>query len=89
MAKTRYLQGSYMDRMLQGQEASDTSLTPAERKAIQALRRLAASWPASLTLFSNSGGLEVHHTKEFLQDPIASSPVADIDGIRNDGGDRT
>jgi hypothetical protein len=81
--------GSYLARMLKGQEVNTEHLTPEERKAISALRALAKRWPASLTLFSNSGSLEVHRTKEFLQDPIASSPIAGIDGIRNDGGDRT
>jgi hypothetical protein len=78
-----------MERMLKGQEVNDETLTAVERKAIQSLRALAKKWPHSLTLFSNSGALEVHHTEEFLRDPIASSPVADIYGIHNDGGDRT
>jgi hypothetical protein len=73
-----------------GQEIHDEALTPEEAKAIRALTSLAKRWPRSLTLFSNSGGLEVHHTKDFMQDPISSSPVADLYSlIPNDGGDRT
>jgi hypothetical protein len=76
-------------RLQRGQTLNDDNLTPVERRVIAQLKSLAARWPHSLTLFSNSGSLEVHHTAEFLQDPISSSPVADVYGIPNDGGDRT
>ena len=75
--------------------ASD-DLTTEERAAIAALRRLAKRWPASLTLVSMDGGLQVVRTdayhaingREFLPGPERQEAcvVADIDGILNDGG---
>ena len=79
-----------LDAIMRSQDIHDEALTPAEVRAIRALRALARIWPRSLTLFSNSGSLEVHHTEEFMKDPISSSPVADLYTlIPNDGGDRT
>jgi hypothetical protein len=75
--------------LMRGQEVNDENLTAQERKAISDLKSLAKRWPRSLTLFSNSGTLEVHRTQEYLKDPVASPPAADIYGIPNDGGDRT
>ncbi len=72
------------------------ALTDEERKAIAALKRLAARWPDSLTLFSWSGSLVVFKTDEW-QDFGALGPtdgnagdyiVDSIHGIPNDGGDQ-
>lgn len=72
---------------------ADFDLSPEERKAIAALKRLAKMWPASLWLFSASGSLVVmrcneqgehaHRGEGIDQDYI----VATIQGIPNDGGD--
>lgn len=62
-------------------------LSSGERKAIDSLRRLAAKWPRSLALFSNSGTLEVH--KNNADESFTDATYIDsIVGISNDGGDR-
>lgn len=67
-------------------------LTPEERRAVAALKRLAKTWPSTLWLFSASGSLNVMQKDENLArvrrgdaiDPDMA--VATID-IENDGGD--
>jgi hypothetical protein len=72
----------------------DSELTPDERKAVAALRKLAESWPASLWLFSGSGTLHVmrfgpagdrvYDDRGFAdQDYAIRKPI----NIPNDGGD--
>lgn len=68
--------------------------TPAERRAIRSLERLAKTWPKSLMLFSWSGSLCVIKKNEDGSTPMDDSGwmdqdriVADICGIDNDGGD--
>jgi len=76
--------------IMRGQDVHDEALTVEEAKAIRSLKALGKRWPRSLTLFSNSGTMEIHHTEEFMRDPVASSPVAVLGSlIPNDGGDRT
>jgi hypothetical protein len=57
-------------------------ITKEEQRAIKSLERLAKKWPKSLSLFSNSGSLEV-----FKDIDDSNYEVACILGIRNDGGD--
>ncbi len=62
----------------------DINLTPKERKAIAALKRLAKTWPESLLAFGSGdmGQLSIRkggYGRQFH--------VAWIDGIRADGGD--
>lgn len=77
-------------------------LTPEERAAVQALKRLAKKWPKSLWLFSASGTLHVmkrapdggQETRKNMNDAYAygkdvfdqKASVGTID-IPNDGGD--
>jgi hypothetical protein len=62
-------------------------LTVREQKAIDRLRRVARSWPSTLSLFSNCGSLEVHKVTD--DEPYTEdSYIDDIYGITNDGGDR-
>lgn len=66
--------------------------TPEERKAIDALKRLARRWPRTLTLASMGGELVVVKTADdrFLSSDTNErheSVVADIRGIPNTGGD--
>lgn len=57
-------------------------LTAAEQSAIRQLQDLAAEWPMSLMLFSQSGSLLVVDQKTW-------EVVEDLSGIiPNDGGDR-
>ena len=62
------------------------ALNAEERNAIARLRRLAESWPQTLTLFSAAGSLCVVHTFD-PRDDFAAVVKANIDGIPNDGGD--
>lgn len=63
-------------------------LSVKERRAIQRLKKLAKAWPESLSLFSNSGTLEVHKTS--VGDPYTEDTLIDeIFSITNDGGDRS
>ncbi len=59
-------------------------LTPDEAKAIAALRRLAKTWPQTLSLFSWSGSLIV---MDATMTPGAAAELEAIHGILNDGGD--
>lgn len=72
---------------------SQDELTPAEKRAIQSLKRLAKKWPKSLWLFSASGTLCVMRygpggqqmtTNTDGMDP--NFQVESVD-IPNDGGD--
>ena len=72
---------------------TDLDATPEERKAINALKRLAKKWPKSLWLFSASGSLCVMRTDENGEHAHIAGGGADahyvletID-IPNDGGD--
>lgn len=61
-------------------------LTQREQAAIKQLRKVAANWPQSLMLFSNSGTLLV--LKQTVDPPPRlRNEVACIYGIPNDGGD--
>lgn len=63
-------------------------VTEDEKRAIEALQRLAGRWPQSLTLFSWSGTLCIVRSEEDLfngGDPN-DAIVAEIGGIPNDGG---
>jgi hypothetical protein len=72
-------------------------LTPEEKHAIAALKRLAKRWPKSLWLYSASGTLNVMRCEpDGVQHfrPCGRSEgvdpdyiVATVDGIPNDGGD--
>jgi hypothetical protein len=70
-----------------------TELTPDERAAIKALKRVAACWPNSLWLFSASGSLNVMRKGadgEHVQTPSGGvDPAYSVDriDIENDGGD--
>jgi len=71
-----------------------SDLTPAEEKAIRALKSLAKKWPKSLWLFSASGtlhvmkagprGEQVHTCSHGGIDPSYSITTVNI---QNDGGD--
>lgn len=73
----------------------DIELTDEEKGAIRALKKLAKTWPNTLWIFSASGSLRVlrvgpdgypvHIGSLGGVDP--AYVVADIVGIRNDGGD--
>jgi hypothetical protein len=65
---------------------NETELTPAEKRTIAALRRLAQTWPGTLVLFAGGTGLSVRKPKpgEFYG---KETEVAFIPGIMNDGGD--
>lgn len=66
-------------------ERSDLNVE--ERRAVESLEKLAKKWPKSLSLFSNSGTLEVH--KNGNSEPYTDDTYIDsILGISNDGGDR-
>lgn len=68
-------------------------LTAAEKKSIAALKRLAKTWPDTLTLASMGGSLVIVCTDdEDFQggwDPMLRNEgvLANIDGIPNTGGD--
>jgi len=68
-------------------------LTPEEKKAIAALKRVAKRWPESLWLFSASGTLHVMKKNEQGERVMLSSDGVDPDFaitsayIENDGGD--
>lgn len=69
------------------------TLTPEEKKAIAALKRLEKTWPSSLWLFSASGTLCVmrkgedgEHVTTSTNSVDAEYHLASID-IENDGGD--
>lgn len=68
---------------------SEITITQAERKAIEQLQKLARTWPKTLSLFSNSGTLEVHKNAGTDEPYTDDSFIQDIYGITNDGGDRT
>lgn len=57
-----------------------------EQVAIDALHRLAKTWPKSLMLFSNNGTLEVLRYSDYDKNNDCRE-LATID-IPNDGGDR-
>lgn len=67
-------------------------ITKEEQAAVDALRKLAKTWPKSLGLFSWSGTLCVVHVRADGCMPLASKEEADaaiiacIYGIKNDGG---
>jgi hypothetical protein len=63
-------------------------LTVKEKKAIERLRTLAKTWPKTLSLFSNSGSLEVHRNSDDGEPYTEETYVDDIHGISSDGGDR-
>lgn len=65
-----------------------SDLTVKERKAVERLHRLAKTWPKSLSLFSNSGSLEVHKNGGDGEPYTDESFVDNVYGITNDGGDR-
>lgn len=67
---------------------SETVLTIKERNAISRLEKLAATWPKTLQLFSNSGSLEVHKNAGGVEPYTDDTYICDIYGITNDGGDR-
>jgi hypothetical protein len=69
------------------------TLTPEEKRAIKALKRVARQWPKTLWLFS-AGDLEVMRLGPNGERMMTSQGgvdqayiVATIDGIPNDGGD--
>ena len=70
-----------------------TDLTPEERKAIAALKRLEKKWPKSLWLFAGSGSLCVMKKDANGEKVMVSSDGFDPDycvdtiDIPNDGGD--
>jgi hypothetical protein len=75
---------------------SNLELTPQEKKAISALKRLEKKWPDTLWLFSGSGTLCVvkkNEDGEKAMDPIMRENfdqnyiVAQFINIENDGGD--
>ena len=62
-------------------------LTAKEQEAVMKMKKLAMTWPRTLSLFSNSGTLEIH--KNGKGEPYTEdSLVGEIYGIKNDGGDR-
>jgi hypothetical protein len=72
----------------------DLEPTREERRAIDALKKVARDWPKSLWLFSASGSLcvmrkgangERMHTRGGGVDP--DYEIDEIHGIENDGGD--
>lgn len=81
---------------IRGGRPADVVLTTEERRAIAALKRLAARWPDSLWLFSAGGALNVMRRDEDGERAFTRMTgndvvdpeyrVADID-IPNDGGD--
>lgn len=65
-----------------------TDLTPAEKKAIDALKRLDKIWPDTLRLFSWSGTLVIEDTEGSDGDGrIATIGGLYFAGISNEGGD--
>lgn len=68
-----------------------SEFTPAERKAINSLKRLAKKWPDTLMLFSWSGTLLAVKLNEDGSSPLHDNPndatMESIHGIYNDGGD--
>jgi len=67
-------------------------LTPEERKAISALKRLAKKWPKSLWLFSASGTLWVmrcgeHGEEVFSGEGYDPDYIVESVDIQNAGGD--
>lgn len=71
---------------------SRRELTEGERKAISALKRVAAKWPDTIMLFSAAGSLVVLDSDKSGWESGAGgvlrqdAPLANID-IPNDGGD--
>lgn len=63
-------------------------LTRTEQAALKRLRKLAATWPVTLSLFSNASSLEVHKDAGGSEPYSDDTYVTDIYGINNDGGDR-
>jgi hypothetical protein len=68
-------------------------MTPEEKKAIAALKRVAKQWPKTLWLFSANGTLNVmhkdakgHHAK-LPNDGMDPDYIVDTIRIENDGGD--
>lgn len=55
-----------------------TDITPEEAKAIAALRRLAKTWPSSLTLVASSVALSVKHTSDLMEDAGEAEVLAPI-----------
>ena len=76
-----------------GGHPDEVPLTVQERKAIQALKRVAKIWPKSLWLFSASGTLNVMRYNADGTSPTCTNGSADqayaVDtiSIANDGGD--
>lgn len=70
-----------------------TDPTPEERKAINALKRLAKTWPKSLWLFSASGSLHVMRADSdgghihIGSGGVDPDYILDSIDIPNDGGD--
>jgi hypothetical protein len=54
-----------------------SDITPEEAKTIAALRRLAKTWPNSLTLVASSG-LSVKHTSDVMGDAGEAEVLAPI-----------
>lgn len=63
-------------------------LTKTEQVALKRLRKLAATWPKTLSLFSNAGSLEVHKNAGGDEPYSDDTYIVDIYNITNDGGDR-
>ena len=68
-------------------EDPDLGLTEEEERAIRSLERLAKKWPKSLMLFGASGSLLVRLIPENGEGGGNRFTVAEISGIRCDGGD--
>jgi hypothetical protein len=62
-------------------------LNPEEQAAIRSLERLAKKWPKSLMIFGASGSLQVRRIPEDGEGGGYRFTVAEIVGIRADGGD--
>jgi len=68
-------------------------LTPEEKKAIEALKRVAKIWPKSLWIFAGNGGLYVMRNGEDGKRAVTGNGNVDPDywidnvNINADGGD--
>lgn len=72
---------------MQSDTPTHPELTPEEKRAIAALKRLAKRWPQSLILFATGGGdLSVRKPPPMLF-PGTQYEVDFIQGIRAEGGD--